>query len=183
MWRACSGLPKLPKIASLQNLCIISRKKWGMKLIFVADDHFHKLMLSFLMGVDRHVWSTQNIKNAVSSQYFKKELSYEINLLHADKHNSLLQGDGIGFAEFCQTCPNYPGKFAISWWHFLRKKLGMKLDLTALAGSNISLTICYYTSFVLSPLTLFLSQYEIHTKDFLHLINCVTWAHCCFKLR
>ena len=36
---------------------------------------------------------------------------------------------------------------------------------------------------MLPPLTLFLYQYEIHTRPFLHLlIICVTQVHCCFKL-
>ena len=46
------------------------------------------------------------------------------------------------------------------------------MDVTALAGSNTPLTI-YYTSNVLLPLTLFHSQYGIHPKTFLHLINCL----------
>ena len=41
---------------------------------------------------------------------------------------------------------------------------------TALAGSNTALTI-YYTFNVFPPLNLFLSQYGIHTKPFLNLIN------------
>ena len=46
-------------------------------------------------------------------------------------------------------------------------------ELTALDGSNTELTICY-TSNILPPFTLFFSQYEIHTKFFLHLIVFVT---------
>ena len=33
----------------------------------------------------------------MSLQYPKKELSYEIDVLHADKHENLLQVDGIIF--------------------------------------------------------------------------------------
>ena len=66
------------------------------------------------MGVARHILSTQNNKYAVSLQYLKKELSYEVDVLHADKHESLLQDYSIVFDGFGQTCPNYPGKFAIS---------------------------------------------------------------------
>ena len=46
-------------------------------------------------------------------QYLKKELSYEVDVLHADKHESLLQGDSIIFHGFGQACPNYLSKFAI----------------------------------------------------------------------
>ena len=38
------------------------------------------------------------------------------------------------------------------------------MDLTAQAGSNTTQTICY-TSNVLPPLNLFLSQYGIHTME------------------
>ena len=37
-------------------------------------------------------------------QYLKKELSYEVNVLHADKHESLLQVDSLIFYGFGQVC-------------------------------------------------------------------------------
>ena len=39
----------------------------------------------------RHAQITQNNKFAISLQYLKKELSDEVDFLHADKHESLLQ--------------------------------------------------------------------------------------------
>ena len=36
----------------------------------------------------------------MSLQYLKKELSYEVNVLNADKHKSLLQVDNIIFDGF-----------------------------------------------------------------------------------
>ena len=74
----------------------------------------YKLILSFLMGVARHVESIQNNQYVVSLQYLKKELSYEVDVLHADKRESYLQVDSIIFDGCGQACPNYPGKFAIS---------------------------------------------------------------------
>ena len=51
----------------------------------------------------------------MSLQYLKKELSCEVDVLHADKHESLLQVDDIIiFDRFDQTCPKYLVKFAIS---------------------------------------------------------------------
>ena len=50
----------------------------------------------------------------MSLQYPKKELSYEVDFLHADKHESLLQVDSIIFDGFGQAYPKYPGKFAMS---------------------------------------------------------------------
>ena len=56
----------------------------------------------------------------------KKELSYEVDGLHAEKHESLLQIDSIIFDGFGQACP-------ISWLNLqylcdiLRKKPEMEL--------------------------------------------------------
>ena len=114
-------------------------------------------------------------KNAVSLQYLKKELSYEVDVLHADKYKSILQVDSIIFDGFGQASSKYPGKFAISLWHLKKEVRKNEVrDFTALAGWNATLTI-YYTSNVLPPLTLFLSHCWIYTKPFLHLIVCVTF--------
>ena len=80
----------------------------------VSVTAIYKMMLSFLMVVTRHVKSTQNAKYAVSLQFFKKELSFEVDVLHADKYENLLQVDSIIFDWFGQACPNYAVKFAIS---------------------------------------------------------------------
>ena len=55
----------------------------------------------------RHAQISQNNKFAISLQYLKKELSDEVDFLHADKHESMLQidgmilmGDGQAFAKF-----------------------------------------------------------------------------------
>ena len=45
------------------------------------------------MCVARHVQITQKNKFAISLQYLKKELSNEVDFLHADKHENLLQID------------------------------------------------------------------------------------------
>ena len=50
----------------------------------------------------------------MSLQYLENRLSYEVDVLHADKHESLLQVDSITFNGFGPACPKYPGKFAIS---------------------------------------------------------------------
>ena len=50
----------------------------------------------------------------MSLQCLKKELSYEVDVLHSDKYKCLLQVETIIFDGVGQACPNYPGKFAIS---------------------------------------------------------------------
>ena len=74
----CPSIPKIARIASLQCLCNISKKKLEMKLIFLhADKHqsFYKLALSFLIEVAGHVQSTQNRKLVIFLQYIKKKVS------------------------------------------------------------------------------------------------------------
>ena len=74
-------------------------------------------MLLLLVGMARRGQRTQNNKFAMSMQYLKKELSYEVDVSHVRKHESLLQVDSIIFYGFGQHAliPNYPGKFAISF--------------------------------------------------------------------
>ena len=89
-------------------------------------------------------------------EYLKNELSNEADVLHADRHESVLQVDNIIFDGFGQGCPKYPAKFAMSLWHLKKEDMNEVRDLTALSGSKAGLTI-YYTFNFLPPLTLFLS--------------------------
>ena len=66
------------------------------------------------MGVSRHALSTQNNKYVVSLQYLKNKLSFEVDVVHADKHESLLHVDSIIFDGVGQACPKYLGKSAIT---------------------------------------------------------------------
>ena len=69
-----------------------------MKLIFCLQMNvkgFFKLLLSFYVCVTRHTQITQDSKFAVSLQYLKKELSDEVDLLHAGEHENLLRIDGM----------------------------------------------------------------------------------------
>ena len=46
-----------------------------------------------LMGMVKGFQSFQNSKFAMSSQYLKKEVRDEVDFLHADKHQSVVQVD------------------------------------------------------------------------------------------
>ena len=83
-------------------------------------------------------------------QYLRKELSHEVDVLHNDKLDSLLQVDNTLFDGFGQACPNYPDKFVIYLRHLKKEVRNEVWDLTALAGSNTTFTI-YYKSNVLPP--------------------------------
>ena len=76
----------------------------------------------------RHAQITQNNKFAISLQYLKKELSDEVDFLHADKHESLLQIDSMilmGIVKHSQSSQN--SKFPISL-QYLRKKVEGEVD-------------------------------------------------------
>ena len=68
-------------------------KKWMMKFIFVMQiniEAFCKLILSFWMYLTEHSQITQCNKFAITLQYLKKEISDEVDFLHADKHQRFL---------------------------------------------------------------------------------------------
>ena len=56
----------------------------------------------------RHAQISQNNKFAISLQYLKKELSDEVDFLHADKHESMLQIDGMILMGDGQAFPKFP---------------------------------------------------------------------------
>ena len=62
-----------------------------MTLIFYADDHLSYLQTGTIIfyGCGEACLKYSNNKYAVSLQYLKKELSYEVDVLHAYKHESL----------------------------------------------------------------------------------------------
>ena len=56
----------------------------------------------------RHAQITQNHKFAISLQYLMKEVSNEVDFLHADKHESFLQIDSMIFYGDGQAFPKFP---------------------------------------------------------------------------
>ena len=78
--------------------------------------------------VARHVQITQNNKFAISLQYLKKEVNDEVDFLHADKHESLLQIDTMilmGMVRHSQSFQN--SKFAMSL-QYLKTPVRDKID-------------------------------------------------------
>ena len=67
------------------------------------------------MCVARHAQITKNNKFAISLQYLKKEVSDEVDFLHADKHESLLHIDTMILMGTLKHFQNIQSnKFAIS---------------------------------------------------------------------
>ena len=76
----------------------------------------------------RHAQITQDNKFAISLQYRKKELSDEVDFLHADKHESLLQIHSMflmWIVKHYQSSQN--SKFAMSL-QYLKKDLKDEVD-------------------------------------------------------
>ena len=76
----------------------------------------------------RNAQIIQNNKFAISLQYLQKELSDEVDFLHADKHESLLQIDSMilmGMVKHSQSSQN--SKFAMSL-QYLKKEVRDEVD-------------------------------------------------------
>ena len=76
----------------------------------------------------RHIQITRNNKFAISLEYLKKEVSDEVDFLHADKHESLLQIDTmilIGIVKHSQSSQN--SKFTMSL-QYLKKEVRDEVD-------------------------------------------------------
>ena len=69
---------------------------------------FFKMILSFSVCAAMHALITQNNKFAISLQCLKKEVSGEVDFLHADKHESFLQIYTMIFDGDGQTFPKFP---------------------------------------------------------------------------
>ena len=98
------------------------------------------------MCVTRHAQITQNNEFAIFLQYLKKELTEEVDFLHAGKQKSLLQIDSMilmGIVRYYQSSQN--SKFAMSlqypkkevkdeagFWHADKRKSFYKLVLSFL---------------------------------------------------
>ena len=93
-----------------------------MKFIFgmqINMEVFYKLILLF----SKHAQSTQNNKFAISLQYLKKDVSDEVDFLHADKHKGLLQIDTMILMEIVRHSQNSQNsKFSMPL-QYLKKKV------------------------------------------------------------
>lgn len=66
----------------------------------------HKLVVSFLMVIARHAQSTLNGKFVISLQYLKIEGRDEIDILHTNNHQTILQVDNTNLGRNDYPCPN-----------------------------------------------------------------------------
>ena len=79
-------------------VCNISRKAWGIKLIFflqIRTKVFCKFIVSLWVCVARRAQSTQRNKFTISLQYLNENVKDEVHLLPADKRQKFSQIDTI----------------------------------------------------------------------------------------
>ena len=75
----------------------------------------------------RHIQITQNNKFAISLEYLKKEVSDEVDFLHADKHESLLQIDTMILIGYSSIFKVLKRASLQCLYNISKKKLEMKL--------------------------------------------------------
>ena len=99
-----SSISKVPKIASLQCLYNISKKKLKMKLIFYmqisikvffklistlwASNFLTRFILSLELSMIKHSQITQSNKSVRSLQYLKEDVRNGVHFLYPDKRQS-----------------------------------------------------------------------------------------------
>ena len=100
------------KIRSL-DISVISPKKHGGCWFFfffclqIKTIVFYNLIVSLRVCVAWHAQSTENIKFALSLQYFKEKIKDGGDFLPADKHQRFLQINTIILVVCGQACPDY----------------------------------------------------------------------------
>ena len=70
----------------------------------------------------RHPQITQNNKFAIPLQYLKKEMSDEVNFLHADKDKSMIQIDTVIFIGMVKHSKNFQHSTYAMSLQYLRKE-------------------------------------------------------------
>ena len=93
----------------------------------------------------RHGHVTQNNKFAISLQHLKKEVGDAVDLLHADKHESLLQIDTMilmKMVKYSQSSQN--SKFAVSL-QYLKKEVTDEVDFLHADKHQSSLQVDFNT--------------------------------------
>ena len=81
-WVCISRHTQSTKNKKFAYLCNISRKAWGMKLIFCLQINtkvFYKVIESLWMCIARHAQSTKTNKFALSLQYLKENMKNEVH--------------------------------------------------------------------------------------------------------
>ena len=114
-----------------QNNHSISRKTWGMKLIFclqISTNVFCKMIVSLWVCVSTQARITQNNKFVLFSEYPKEKVKNEVDTLTADKCQSFPSNWYYHFSCVWTDMPKLPKIACLLFLcDILRKKWVMKL--------------------------------------------------------
>ena len=80
------------------------------------------------MCATKHAQSTQNNKSTISLQYLNKDVSDEIDFLHADKHKGLLKIDTMILMEIVRDSQNSQNSKLLMSLQYLKKKVRDEVD-------------------------------------------------------
>ena len=80
------------------------------------------------MCATKHAQSTQNNKSTISLQYLNKDVSDEIDFLHADKHKGLLKIDTMILMEIVRHSQNSQNSKLLMSLQYLKKKVRDEVD-------------------------------------------------------
>ena len=93
-WVCVTRLAKITQ-NKFAYICTISRKAWGLKLIFYLQVNakvFYNLIVSFWVYVVRHAQNTPNSKFTISLRHLKENVKDD-GFLPADKRQRFFQSD------------------------------------------------------------------------------------------
>ena len=137
-WKKWPSIPKVQKIAKLQCLYNMSKKKLEINLIFLhANKHqsslkvhlntlgikiSSKVVLSLLMGMINHSQSTKSSKFIISLQYLKKEVKDGVHFFHANKHQSFHKWASSFLMEVTRHVQSTQNRELVIFFNILRKK-------------------------------------------------------------
>ena len=119
------GMPKVPKI----TLQYLQKNMWWSRY-FDCKKVFYKLIVTLWLGIVRHAQSTQNNKFAISLQYLEKEMSDQINFLHAYKHESLLRIDTIILIGMVKHFGGFQNNKFLMSLYYLKKEVRDEVDFS-----------------------------------------------------
>ena len=137
VWR-WSRIPKVPKIASLQCLYSISKKKLKLKLIFCMQSFLkvyfstlrtkvsYKVDIIIVNGHDQ-VFSNYSNKFAISLQYLKKEIRNGDHFWHADKSQSFYKLVLSFLMELSRHVQNTQNRKLVMFLQYIRKNVATAL--------------------------------------------------------
>ena len=163
-WFGYSSIPKFPKIASLQCLYNISKKKLD-EVYFLHVDKYQSLLQvdfntldikvsnkairSLLMDMIKHSQSTRSNKFAISLQDVEKDVRNGANFLYTDKHQSLYKLALYFLMKVTKHVKSTQNRKLVIFLQYVKKKV-LQLLLCSIVMQKIQIFYGSSVTFVVS---------------------------------